>query len=52
MNEKAEKIKYKICKEDLYVDISKFNNVNKSENKDKTHKIKKLDNLKNCIKKI
>ena len=45
-NEKEEKIKCKNCKEDLYVDISKFNSdTNKNQN-DKNKKIEKLYCLK------
>ena len=42
-NENEEKIKCKNCKEDLFVDISKFNNGNKNE------KTKKIENL-YCLK--
>ena len=45
ISEKEEKIKCKICKEELCVDISKFNNLNKNENE----KYKKIDTL-YCIK--
>ena len=38
--EKEEKIKCKNCKEDLYVDISKFNNLNKYDEKNR-----KIENL-------
>ena len=44
-SEKEEKLKCKNCKEDLYIDISKYNNINKNEN----DKNKKIDNL-YCIK--
>ena len=44
-SEKEEKLKCKNCKEDLYIDISKYNNLNKNEN----DKNKKIDNL-YCIK--
>jgi hypothetical protein len=43
--EKEEKLKCKNCKEDLYVDISKFNDTKKNQNDKK----KKIDNL-YCIK--
>ena len=45
VNEKEEKIKCKNCKEDLYVDISKFNNASKNENEKKV----KIENL-HCLK--
>ena len=44
-NENEEKIKCKNCKEDLYVDVSKFNDSNKNQNV----KNKRIENL-YCIK--
>ena len=45
LNKNEEKIKCKICKEELYVDISKYNNLNKNENE----KSKKIESL-YCLK--
>ena len=51
VNEKEEKIKCKNCKEDLYVDISKYNNPNANPNinKNENTKNKKIENL-YCLK--
>jgi len=47
VNEKEEKIKCKNCKEDLYIDISKYNNPNANPNINKNENTKntKIENL-------